>query len=182
MDLAAAVLERAPGPGGCRLVAVDGFSGSGKSALAGELGRALDAPVISVEELYPGWSGLTASIPLALEWIGAPLFRGEPARWWPWDWPREERSPHPRTQAVVPVVVLEGCGSGAAALRPVISTLIWADCPPGERERRLRARPDWPGYAPHRAAFAHDEAAHFAVDRTAEHADLVVDTLRTPPP
>ncbi|WP_433505717.1 hypothetical protein ACQP04_04010 [Pseudonocardia halophobica] len=167
------VRESPPGPGGCRLVTVDGWSGSGKSALADRLGLALDAPVLSIEELYPGWDGLAAAIPLAREWIAEPLFRGRAAFWWPWIWERDERSPVPRTQPCVPVVVLEGCGSGAAALRPFTSTAIRVDCPPGERERRLHARPDWPGYAPHRARFLAQEHRYFP---TAPEPDVVVRT------
>ncbi|MFC5948682.1 hypothetical protein ACFQH9_10395 [Pseudonocardia lutea] len=71
----------------------------------------------------------------------------------------------------MPVVLLEGCGSGAAALRPFTSTAIRVDCPPAERERRLRARADWPGYAPHRARFLAQERRYFA---TAPEPDLVV--------
>lgn len=167
------VRERPPGPGGCRLVTVDGWSGSGKSVLAERLGLALGAPVLSIEELYPGWDGLAAAIPLAREWIAEPLFHGRPARWWPWLWERDERSPDPRIQPCVPVVLLEGCGSGASALRPLTSTAIRVDCPPEERERRLHARPDWPGYAPHRARFLAQERRYFA---TAPEPDLVVRT------
>lgn len=171
--LADLVRDRAPGPGGCRLVTVDGWSGSGKSVLAQHLGRALDAPVLSIEELYAGWDGLAAGIALAREWIAEPLFHGRPARWWPWLWDRDERSSHARTQPCVPVTILEGCGAGAAALRPFTSTAIRVDCPAAERERRLRARADWPGYAPHRARFLAQENRYFAA---APGPDLVVRT------
>jgi cytidylate kinase len=119
-----------PGP----LVTVDGYSGAGKTSFAAELGTALDAPVLSMEELYTGWAGLAAAV----------------ARWRPWDWLRNVRSEAWREQAPAPFVVLEGCGAGAAALRPFTGTAIWLDCPPDERDRRLRAREDWTGYARYR--------------------------------
>jgi len=150
------VRARPAGPGGCRLVTIDGRSGSGKSTLAERLAAELGAPVLSMEELYPGWSGLAAAVPLARDWIAEPLFGGAPARWWPWDWEHGVRGA-PRTQAVVPVVLLEGCGSGAAELRPFTSTAIWIDCPAAERIRRLRARDDWPTYAPHHAEWQDQE-------------------------
>jgi hypothetical protein len=135
-----------PGP----LVTVDGYSGAGKTSFAAELGTALDAPVLSMEELYAGWAGLAAAVPLAVEWIAAPLAAGRPARWRPWGWLRNVRSEAWREQAPAPFVVLEGCGAGAAALRPFTGTAIWLDCPPDERDRRLRAREDWAGYARYR--------------------------------
>lgn len=162
-------------PGGAvRLVTVDGYSGAGKTAWSARLGAALGAPVLSMEELYAGWSGLVAAIPLAVAWIAAPLAEGRPARWRPWDWARDARSPVWREQRPAPVVVLEGCGASAAPLRPYIHTAIWLDCPVAERERRLRTRPDWPGYAPHRELWAAQETAHFTADRTPEHADLIL--------
>jgi hypothetical protein len=159
VDLAALVRSRPPGPGGCRLVTVDGHSGSGKSVLAARLAAELTAPVLSMEELYPGWSGLAAAVPLARDWIAAPLFGGEPARWWRWDWVNDRREPEPRIQPCAPVVLLEGCGSGAEPLRPFTSTAIWVECSEEERRRRLRARADWPGYAPHHEHWRAQEEA-----------------------
>jgi hypothetical protein len=155
-----------PGP----LVTVDGYSGAGKTSFAAELGTALDAPVLSMEELYAGWDGLAAAVPLAVEWIAAPLAAGRPARWRPWDWLRNVRSEAWREQAPAPFVVLEGCGAGAAALRPFTGTAIWLDCPPDERDRRLRAREDWAGYAPYREIWAAQEQGLL----TSAEADLVL--------
>lgn len=159
--------------GGTRLVTVDGFSGSGKSRIADAVGRALVAPVLSLEEIYPGWDGLAAAVPLAVEWIARPLAEGRPARWWPWDWTRGARA-GARELAPVPVVLLEGCGAGAAALRPFTDVAVWVDSARATREQRLRARPDWPGYAPFRERWAAQEDAWHAGERTAGHADLVI--------
>lgn len=167
-------LRAGAGTPGTRLVTVDGFSGSGKSALAGAVGIALVAPVLALEELYPGWDGLAAAVPLAVEWIAEPLAAGRPARWWPWDWVRGARAGR-RELAPAPIVLLEGCGAGARALAPFTDTAIWVDTPAEQRERRLRARRDWAGYAPHRAGWAAQEQAWHAAERTAERAGLVVD-------
>ncbi|SDG14744.1 (d)CMP kinase [Pseudonocardia oroxyli] len=174
MSLVELVVGRAPGPGGCRLVTIDGRSGAGKSTLAERLGAELGAPVLSMEELYPGWSGLAAAVPLARDWIAAPLWRGEPARWWPWDWARGERG-SARVQPVAPIVLVEGCGSGAAALRPFTSTAVWLECPEPDRDRRLRSRSDWSGYAPHAADWRAQEDALYAHHPTPDV------TLRCPP-
>jgi hypothetical protein len=155
------VRSRPAGPGGCRLVTIDGRSGSGKSTLAERLGGELGAPVLSMEELYPGWSGLAAAVPLARDWIAAPLWRGDPARWWPWDWARGDRRPA-QVQPVAPIVILEGCGAGSAPLRPFTSTAIWLECTQADRDRRLRSRSDWPSYAPHAPAWRAQEDALYA--------------------
>ncbi|MHA6796785.1 hypothetical protein ACVGVM_25230 [Pseudonocardia bannensis] len=173
-ELAAEVRARPRPPGGVRLVTIDGYSGSGKTELAGRLAGALDAPVITLEELYPGWDGLAAAVPLAVEWIAVPLAAGRAARWHRYDWVRGVRDEW-REQPPAPVVILEGCGSGAAALRPYTSTAIWVDVPPGERERRLRARADWPDYALHRDGWAAQEDAFHAADHTRGRADVIVD-------
>jgi hypothetical protein len=165
---------RASAASATRLVTIDGYSGSGKTRLATALGTALVAPVLTMEELYPGWDGLAAAVPLAVEWIAAPLAAGRPARWQPWDWTRATRAGW-RELASAPLVLLEGCGAGAGALRPYTDTAIWVDAPAELRERRLRGRPDWPGYAPFRERWAAQEAAWHAAEDTAGRADLVVD-------
>src|SRR6202042_2836673 len=57
-ELAARLAQTEPRLGRTRLIAVDGRSGSGKTWFAGRLARPLDAPVIHLDDLYPGWDGL----------------------------------------------------------------------------------------------------------------------------
>lgn len=173
-DLAAAVRARAP-VGALRLVTVDGFSGAGKSRLTGRLARLLDrAPTVHLDFFYPGWDGLAAAVELAVGWVAEPLVAGRAARWRRWDWAAGGFAEW-RETPWAPFVVLEGCGAGSAALRPFTSTALWVDTPAELRESRLRARRDWPRYAPHRARWSAQEDAHFARERPWDHADLVVD-------
>ncbi len=172
--LVALVRER-PAVGAVRLVTVDGFSGAGKSRLTGRLAAALGrVPTVHLDFFSPGWDGLAAGVELAAEWVAAPLAEGRPARWRRFDW-GAGRFAEWRETPWAPVVVLEGCGAGSAALRPHTSTAVWVDTPAALRERRLRARTDWPRYAPHRAAWAAQEQALFAAERPWEHAAAVVD-------
>lgn len=111
---------------------------------------------------------------MAAQRIAAPLAAGHPARWQRYDWtvgaPAEWHEIRPAD-----AVVLEGCGAGAGAPRPYTSTSIWVDAAPQVRVRRLRARADWPQYAPHVRRWTTQEAALRARDRTREHADVIVD-------
>jgi uridine kinase len=156
------------------LVTIDGYSGSGKTRLARRLARTLDrAPVVHLDHFYAGWDGLTAGVELAVEWVAQPLVAGRPARWRRYDW-TADRFADWRETPCAPVVLLEGCGAGSAVLRPYSSTAVWVDTPTDLRDKRLRARIDWPAYAPHRARWQAQEEALFAVERPWEHADAII--------
>lgn len=173
----AALVRAAPaGPAGNRLVAVDGYSGAGKSTLAGRLARRLGAPLLTLEEMTPGWDGLADAVVLARGAIGEPLAAGRVLRVPTWDW--EAGAPGP-VRAVEParVVVLEGCGAGSPVLAPTTSVLVWVDVPAGERERRLRARADWALYAPFRGRWRAQESRLVGTDR---RADVVLDNAGDP--
>jgi hypothetical protein len=179
--LAALVRDR-PAVGAVRLVTVDGYSGAGKSRLAGRLATALGrVPTVHLDFLYPGWDGLAAGVELAAEWVAQPLVEGRPARWRRFDWVAD-RFAEWRETPFAPVVVLEGCGAGSTALRSHTSTAVWVDAPARLRERRLRARRDWPAYAAHRSRWAAQEEALFGAERPWEHADVVVHNAAGPGP
>ena len=79
-DPAASVAEavrlagvREPRCGPVRLIAVDGPSGSGKSTLGAAIGAALDAPVVHMDDIYPGWDGLADAVPLVTTQVLEPL-------------------------------------------------------------------------------------------------------------
>jgi cytidylate kinase len=178
-DLVALVRSR-PAIGATRLVTLDGHSGAGKTRLAGRLARALGrVPVVHLDVFYPGWDGLAAGVELAVDWVARPLVAGRRARWRRYDWTADRFAEWHETPCA-PIVVLEGCGAGSAALRPFASTAVWVDTPARLRSERLRARGDWPGYAPHRARWAGQEEALFAVERPWEHADAIIDNGPSP--
>lgn len=181
--LAGAVPPPARAPGRTRAVAVEGRSGAGKSTVADALRAALvrrgeAAAVLTMEDLYPGWRGLEEGSELLRERVLAPLARGERAAWRRYDW---ERGAFAREWTVLPgdvaaggVLVVEGGGSGAAAVRGLLDLLVWVDAPDDERARRLDDRWDASVYAPHRRTWAEQEEAFHRRDRPREHADVVV--------
>ena len=178
-DLIALVRSR-PAIGATRLVTLDGHSGAGKTRLAGRLARALGrVPIVHLDVFYPGWDGLAAGVELAVDWVARPLVAGTRARWRRYDWTADRFAEWHETPCA-PIVVLDGCGAGSAALRPFASTAVWVDTPARLRSERLRARGDWPGYAPHRARWEGQEEALFAAERPWEHADAIIDNGPSP--
>ncbi len=167
-----------------RVVAVEGRSGAGKSTVADGLltaltGRGEAVRVLTMEDLYPGWEGLAAGAALLRERVLVPLSRGERAAWRRYDW---ERGAFTREWTTLPddvagggVLVVEGCGSGAASVRALVDLLVWVDAPDEERLRRLDDRWDAAVYAPYRRVWADQEEALHRHDHPREHADVVVD-------
>jgi uridine kinase len=178
-DLAGRVRAAPPRCGATRLVCVDGPSGSGKTTLARALKAALDAPVLHLDDLYPGWDGLAASVPLLRDGVVAPLLAGRDATH-----PAVGLAPlrAPGDTVVVgrpPVLVLDGVGSGARPIAAHAVLLVWVEAPRDERFRRGIAR-DGETYRPHWERWAAQEAAHFAAEGTRARADVVVDGTAVP--
>jgi hypothetical protein len=172
--LAERVLATPPRCGATRLVCVDGPSGAGKTTLAARLAAALgDAPVLHMDDLYPGWDGLGAAVPLLHDQVVAPLAAGRAARYRPYDWHRGEFD-RPRELGTPPVLVVEGAGCGARAIAAHAVLLVWIEAPRDERYRRGIDR-DGETYRPHWERWARQEDAHYAAEGSAERADIRVD-------
>ncbi|MBR8744648.1 uridine kinase [Nocardiopsis sp. MG754419] len=181
----AALLVRASPRRGhrARVVAVEGRSGSGKSTVAERLRGALAAlgePVapLTMEELYPGWAGLSRSPDLLRTWVLEPLRAGRPVAWRRYDWERgsfeEEWTTPSVSLARGGTLLVEGCGSGAGAVRDLVDVLVWVTAPDEVRAARLDAREDADLYAPFRQMWARQEEALYAGDPPCARADLVV--------
>ena len=156
-----------------RLVCLDGPAGSGKTTLASEIAAAASAPVVHLDDLYPGWDGLLEVDPAVLGLL-RPLADGRPGRYRRWDWYageyRETRQVDP-----APWLVLEGVGAGNRAWADLVTTLVWVEAPAETRRTRALAR-DGDGLLEHWAAWTRDERRLFREQDTRARADLVVDT------
>lgn len=157
-----------------RVVGIDGLSGSGKSGFARRLAAELDAPVLSADDLVPGWDGLAESVTLLTEWVLQPLAAGRPARWRKYDW-TAGRAGEWACLEPGDFLIVEGCCVGLPSAASALSYLIWIDTPAAERRRRLERRPDWGIYQPFAERWARQEAALQAGADTPGRADLVVD-------
>lgn len=146
------VASREPTVGPVRLVVVDGPAGSGKSTTAAALARGLDdAPVVHADEVYEGWSVVadeddrTAAFEALADrvsgWLLAAWEQGRAGEHPVWDWGDDRWSSSTRSVPAAPVVVVEGVGMAAAALRARAVAAIWVEHPdPTERLRRVLAR------------------------------------------
>ncbi|NAZ81277.1 hypothetical protein GTR02_05555 [Kineococcus sp. R8] len=164
-----------PGPA---VVAVDGPSGAGKTDFATALAHALDgAPVVAMDDLYPGWDGLEAAVPLLTAEVLAPLGAGRPARFRRYDWAAGRRGELVVVPAA-PVVVVEGVGCGAREPAAHVDLLVWLDAAPAVRFARGMAR-DGETYRPHWRRWAAQEEVLFAREETRARADV---RFRSDPP
>jgi uridine kinase len=176
--LAGRVRAAPPRCGATRLVCIDGPSGSGKTTLAARLAAALGGPpVLHMDDIYPGWDGLAASVPLLHDQVVTPLVAGRSAGYRRYDWHRGAfAEAHDLGSPALLVVEGAGCGARVIANRAVL--LVWIEAPREERFRRGIAR-DGETYRPHWERWARQEAAHFAAESTARRADVRVDGAPT---
>lgn len=158
------------------IIAIDGRSGAGKTTLAIELAARLrehhKVSLFHLEDIYPGWNGLTAGIERYVSTVLAPLRRGETAAWVSWDWERHYDG-ETRTTQPAEIVLVEGVGAAAEAARPLLDTVIWADSPEPDRRARALAR-DGDTYAPFWEQWAAQELEWLAADDVPAHADVRV--------
>lgn len=158
------------------IIAIDGRSGAGKTTLAIELAARLrnhhKVALFHLEDIYPGWNGLAAGIDRYVSTVLAPLSKGQPATWISWNWERHYDG-DARVTLPAEIVIVEGVGAAAAAARPLLDAVIWADSPDDERRTRALAR-DGQTYEPYWDQWAAQEAELLASDDVRGHADIRV--------
>ncbi len=162
------------------VVAVDGPAGSGKTTIADRLAGVLGdgerpAPVVHMDDLYPGWDGLAAAVPLLVDQVLAPLATGAVPRWRRYDWEAGRYAEEHRLPPTPTAVVVEGVACGSLPCAPYLALLVWVDAPHDLRLSRGVAR-DGETFRPHWERWAAQERAHFTAHRTRERADLRLST------
>ncbi|MGZ4611325.1 MAG: uridine kinase family protein [Actinomycetes bacterium] len=173
--VASRVRRAQPRLGDVRLVVVDGPAGSGKTTYAGRLATALgQAPVVHMDDLYEGWTGLQAGVWQRVEsQLLAPLRAGRPACYQVYDWAAGRFAEWVHVPPA-PALVLEGVGAAALPVDPWAVLRVWVEVPEELRLARGVAR-DGEALRHEWLRWAALEQAHFAADGTRERADLVVD-------
>jgi cytidylate kinase len=149
------------------VILIDGRSGSGKTELATEVAAALEAEVVRLDDLYPGWNGLEA----ASERVRTDVLLAN--RWQRWDWQRDAPAEWHELDPSRPLVV-EGSGSLSRANRELATVGVWVELDESTRKLRALAR-DGASYEPHWDAWAIQEQRFFDRERPDLLADFVVD-------
>lgn len=134
------------------IILIDGRAGSGKSTFAQELVNLLFkelevAPkLVHMDDLYPGWNGLSEGSRYLSTNLLVPLKRGKPAAWQIWDWAANKRgnSNEPGNgwrefSGGIPLIV-EGCGSLSQLNSELADIAIWIEADSAVRKSRWEQR------------------------------------------
>lgn len=159
--------------GSGRLICIDGPAGSGKSTLAAQVAQLRAAPIVRMDDLYPGWQGLFEVEP-EVAGVLRPLSEGRTGRYRRYDWVAGEYGEEHRVEPA-PLLVLDGVGSGSRAWSDLVTTLVWIEAPADLRLARGLAR-DGEDQREHWLRWMRDEELLFAREQTRERADLVLDS------
>jgi uridine kinase len=158
--------------GAGRLVCVDGPAGSGKTTLGAELAERSGAQQVHGDDLMSGWRGLDA-VTRQLASLFSALAEGRPGSYQHYDWFQDRYDGEVEVRPK-PWLVVEGVGSGSAALAAYITLLVWVEVDDDLRLARGLER-DGEELEELYRQFMIDERALFARDRIRERADVVVD-------
>ncbi|MDR2378637.1 MAG: hypothetical protein LBD70_04340 [Bifidobacteriaceae bacterium] len=154
-----------------RLILVDGPAGAGKTVFATGLAAGLDAPLVHLDDLYLGWSGLEGAYCRLVELVLADWSAGRPGAFRAYDWlAGSATGPLIRVPAG-DCLVVEGCGCAPRAADARDPVIVWMDGPPDWRRQRVLAR-DGQSEAPSLRDWEAATAAHFERERTAARAHL----------
>lgn len=130
-------LNQATGPALCT---IDGQAGVGKSTLAQVLAAESGWTLISMDDVYPGWSGLDAAIGTMRDEFVPALLSGVRADWHQWDWAAAQLAERVSVPAGSRVIV-EGCGATALCSAASGSVLqLWLSVPEEIRQQRIHTR------------------------------------------
>jgi hypothetical protein len=170
--LAAALRALPPSCGPVRLIAVDGFAGSGKTTLADRLSSTLgDAPVVHLDDIATHDELFAWTDRFRTE-VSQPLRAGRTAHHRVYDW-TARRFDGRREIPPAPVVLVEGVGSGRRALRPELAHVLWLDMA-RDIARSLGEQRDGPALAGFWAGWMDAQDRHFAEDPTRPFADRLM--------
>lgn len=174
-DLAAHVRGLPARLGAVRLVAVDGPSAAGKTRFAARLAAQLGgAPIVHTDDLLDGWDDQFTFWERLQDRVLVPLRRGQPASYQRYLWHRKRFGGVPRVVAPGPVIVLEGVTAARAEIRPELTLAAYVTAPAAVRLARSLER-DGEALRPYLDRWRAGEDRHFAADRTAAAAGLLVD-------
>jgi pantothenate kinase len=133
------------------IILIDGRAGSGKSTFARLLQDQVfqetrqSPKIIHMDDLYPGWEGLTRGSLYMVEQILKPLNQSAKAQWQRWDWTNNVRGGTDpgngwREFDGQNLLIVEGCGAVTAQSAELADLTIWIEAPRQARRERFEAR------------------------------------------
>lgn len=139
-------------------VVIDGRSGAGKTTLARRVAELAGARLVSLDEFYEGWAGLSGATAVTARLVAAHA-DGSVGTYHRWDWERDEFSAREATVDPSVALVIEGCGalSAEAARRATVS--IWIDGDAAVRKHLALTR-DGDSFAPYWDMWSAQEDEH----------------------
>jgi uridine kinase len=160
------------------IVLIDGRSNSGKSTFAKSLqenlfrqGESLPR-VIHMDDLYPGWEGLSLGADYLNRFILEPLTKKSTASWQQWDWSESQRGAWMEFSGGTPLII-EGCGSLSDRASSIAFLRIWLEAKEPVRQSRWLERE---GNLDKFEMWAAQELDFYAREKSLELADLVITT------
>jgi len=133
------------------IVLIDGRAAAGKSLFANQLAELYfqsekqAARVISMDDLYPGWEGLSSGSIYLLTQILTPLSQGKTANWQVWNWAENTRGADDavnghREFSGGTALIVEGCGSISRLTAEMADITIWVEADFQIRKSRFNQR------------------------------------------
>jgi uridine kinase len=142
------------------ILLIDGRSGSGKT----ELAKLLGAPLLRMDDIYPGWGGLRAASEMLPEILRT-------RRWRRYDWATQSLAEW--NELGDGTLVVEGCGALSRASRELADFGLWVEHPAASRKLRALARE--PDFDSHWDAWAAQEDAFIEREHPRDLADAIID-------
>jgi hypothetical protein len=134
-----AVIAAGPHP----VILIDGPSGAGKSTLAdtllAEWPGSIRPQLVRMDDIYPGWDGLDAAVRHLRRHVLEPRRSGMTAAWQRYDWTENRPAEWHPVDADCPLIV-EGCGTLAAAHEPLSQVRVWLAADDALRKQRALDR------------------------------------------
>ena len=146
---------------------IDGRSGTGKTTLGEALATELGAQLVHLDDVYPGWDGLSAAASAVVEDV-----LGAPSGYRRWDWERSEPAGWVTLDPGA-LIVVEGCGALSRAAARLATLRIWMSADDASRKRRAIDR-DGAVFAEQWDRWAAQEDAFIAAEDPASLADVVL--------